>query len=435
MYKAISPEEAVKVIEPGNRVFIHSVALAPKVLIDAMVARAPELHDVSLLHIHTEGSAPYVDEKYEGIFHLDSYFVGANVRKATQAGRADYIPVFLSETPQLIREDILPIDVAMVQVSPPDKHGYVSLGTSIDCSLAAVQKARHVIAVVNKHVPRAWGDGILHISEINSVVEHDSPLIEAAFPEPSAVEQKIGQNCAELIDNGATLQMGIGAIPNAVLASLGNHKNLGVHTEMFSDGLIPLVEKGIVNNREKKLDRGRTVASFLMGTSKTYNFVDDNPGVAMRDVAYTNSVAIIRQQPKMTAINSAVEIDITGQVCADSIGCKHHSGVGGQVDFVRGAGYSEGGKPIIAVPSTTKDGSISKITPLLKQGAGVVTTRANMHWVVTEYGTVDLYGKNLQQRARALINIAHPKHRESLEQAAFERFGPHFLKVGKPVTT
>lgn len=433
MYKAISPEEAVKVIEPGHRVFIHSVALAPKVLIDAMVARAPELHDVNLLHIHTEGPAPYVDEKYEGIFHLDSYFVGANVRKATQAGRADYIPVFLSETPQLIREDILPIDVAMVQVSTPDKHGYVSLGTSIDCSLAAVQKAQHVIAVVNKHVPRAWGDGILHISEIDSVVEHDSPLIEASFPEPSEVEQKIGQNCAGLIENGATLQMGIGAIPNAVLASLGNHKNLGVHTEMFSDGLIPLIEKGIVNNREKKLDRGRTVASFLMGTSKTYDFVDDNPGVAMRDVAYTNSVAIIRQQPKMTAINSAVEIDITGQVCADSIGCKHHSGVGGQIDFIRGAGYSEGGKPIIAVPSTTKDGNISKITPMLKQGAGVVTTRANMHWVVTEYGAVDLYGKNLQQRARALIDIAHPKHRESLEQAAFERFGPHFLKVGKPV--
>lgn len=268
-----------------------------------MVARAPELYNINLLHIHTEGPAPYVDEKYEGIFHLDSYFVGANVRKATQAGRADYIPVFLSETPQLIHEDILPIDVAMVQVSTPDKHGYVSLGTSIDCTLAAVQKAQHVIAVVNKNVPRAWGDGIMHISEIDSVVKHDSPLIEAAFPEPSEVEQKIGQNCAGLIENGATLQMGIGTIPNAVLVSLGNHKNLGVHTEMFSDGLIPLIEKGIVNNREKKLDRGRTVASFLMGTSKTYDFVDDNPGVAMRDVAYTNSVAVIRQQPKMTAIN------------------------------------------------------------------------------------------------------------------------------------
>lgn len=429
MYQAVSPEQAVKVIKSGDRVYIHSVALAPKILIDAMIGRADELSDVNILHIHTEGDAPYVEPQYEGVFHLDSYFVGHNVRKATQEGRADYIPVFLSETPKLIREDILPIDVAMIQVSKPDKHGFVSMGTSIDCSLAAVEKAKHVIAVINEEVPRAWGDGILHVSELDTLVEHNSPLILASFPEPSDIELKIGRNCAELIEDGATLQMGIGAIPNAVLAGLGNHKDLGVHTEMFSDGLIPLVESGVVNNRKKKLDRGRTVASFLMGTKKTYDFVDDNPGVAMRDVAYTNAVSVIRQQPKMTAINSAVEIDLTGQVCADSIGCKHHSGVGGQIDFIRGAGYSEGGKPIIAIPSTTKNGKFSKIAPMLKHGAGVVTTRANMHWVVTEYGAVDLYGKSLQQRARALINIAHPDHQEALEQAAFERFGAHFLKM------
>lgn len=429
MYQAKPAAEAVKQIKNGDRVFLHSVALAPKILIDAMVARAPELNDVKILHIHTEGPAPYTEAQYDGVFHLDSYFVGHNVREATQAGRADYIPVFLSETPRLIREGYLPVDVAMVQVSPPDRFGYVSIGTSVDCSLAAIQEAKHVIAVVNKYVPRTWGDAIIHMREIDTFVEHDAPLIEASFPEPSEVEYKIGKNCAGLIEDGACLQMGIGAIPNAVLASLTNHKHLGVHTEMFSDGLIPLIEDGRVDNSMKKLDRGKTVASFLMGTNKTYDFVNDNPGVAMMDVSYVNAVSTIRQNPKVTAINSAIEIDLTGQVCSDSIGCKHYSGVGGQIDFIRGAGYSEGGKPIIAIPSTTKNGKYSKISPMLKTGAGVVTTRANMHFVVTEYGAADLYGKNLQQRARALINIAHPKHRESLEKAAFERFGKHFLSV------
>ncbi len=429
MYTAKTAEEAVKVIKSGDRVFIHSVALAPKILIDAMVGRSSELKDVNILHIHTEGAAPYTEEQYDGIFHLDSYFVGHNVREATQAGRADYIPVFLSETPRLIREGYLPIDVAMIQVSPPDKFGYVSIGTSVDCSLAALQEAKHVIAVVNKHVPRTWGDAIIHMRQIDTFVEHDSPLIEASFPEPSEVEFQIGKNCAALIEDGATLQMGIGAIPNAVLASLTNHKHLGVHTEMFSDGLIPLIENGTVDNSRKKLDVGKTVASFLMGTSKTYNFVDDNPGVAMMDVCYVNAVSTIRQNPKVTAINSAIEVDLTGQVCSDSIGPKHYSGVGGQIDFIRGAGYSEGGKPMIAIPSTTRNGKFSKISPMLKTGAGVVTTRANMHYIVTEYGAADLYGKNLQQRARALINIAHPNHRESLEKAAFERFGAHFLRV------
>ncbi len=429
MYKTTEANQAVKIIKSGDRVFIHSVALAPKILIDAMIGRASELRGVNILHIHTEGPAPYTEEKYEGIFHLDSYFVGHNVREATQAGRADYIPVFLSETPRLIREGVLPIDVAMVQVSPPDRFGYVSIGTSVDCSLAAIQEAKHVIAVVNKYVPRTWGDAMIHMREIDTFVAHDAPLIEASFPEPSEIEYKIGQNCAALIEDGACLQMGIGAIPNAVLASLTNHKHLGVHTEMFSDGLIPLIENGTVDNSLKAIDKGKTVASFLMGTQKTYSFVDDNPGVAMMDVAYVNAVATIRKNPKVTAINSAIEIDLTGQVCSDSIGCKHYSGVGGQIDFIRGAGFSEGGKPIIAIPSTTKNGKFSKISPMLKTGAGVVTTRANMHYVATEFGVADLYGKNLQQRAHALIKIAHPNHREDLEKAAFERFGKHFLHV------
>ncbi|MFA8300262.1 MAG: acetyl-CoA hydrolase/transferase family protein [Hyphomicrobiales bacterium] len=422
MYKSVSPEEAVKVISSGDRVFLHSVALTPHILVNAMVARADELKGVNILHIHTEGPAPYTEPQYDGIFHLDSYFVGHNVRKATQEGRADYIPVFLSETPKLIREGILPIDVAMIQVCPPDRHGYVSLGTSVDCSLAAVQEAKHVIAVVNPNVPRCFGDAMIHISQIDTFVDNDEPIIVAAFPDPSETDMKIGQYCASLVQDGATLQMGIGAIPNAVLAALTNHKDLGVHTEMFSDGLIPLIEKGIVNNSKKKLDRGRTVASFLMGTEKTYNFVDDNPGVAMMDVSYVNAVNVIRQNPKVCAINSALEVDITGQVCADSIGTKHFSGVGGQIDFIRGAGYSEGGKPIIALHSTAKNGTLTKICPTLKLGAGVVTTRANVHYIVTEFGIADLYGKNLQQRARALINIAHPDHREDLEKAAFERF-------------
>ena len=423
IYNSVSPDEAVKVIKSGDRVYLHSVALTPHILVNAMVARANELKGVNILHIHTEGPAPYTEPQYEGIFHLDSYFVGHNVRKATQEGRADYIPVFLSETPKLIREGILPIDVAMIQVSTPDRHGYVSLGTSVDCTLAAVQEAKHVVAVINPQVPRTFGDAMIHMREIDTFVDNDTPLIEASFPPPSETDMKIGQFCASLVEDGATLQMGIGAIPNAVLAALTNHKNLGVHTEMFSDGLIPLIENGTVNNCEKVLDKGKTVASFLMGTRKTYDFVHDNPGVAMMDVAYVNAVNVIRQNPKVCAINSALEVDITGQVCADSIGTKHYSGVGGQIDFIRGAGYSEGGRPIIALHSTAKGGALTKICPTLKLGAGVVTTRANVHYVVTEFGIADLYGKNLQQRARAMINIAHPDHREDLEKSAFERFG------------
>ncbi|HKJ46762.1 MAG TPA: acetyl-CoA hydrolase/transferase C-terminal domain-containing protein [Balneolales bacterium] len=415
------PEEAVSCIKSGDRVFIHSVAAAPHQLIRAMTNRAPELKDVEVVHIHTEGDAPYVAPEYAGSFCTNCMFVGANVREALTTGRADYIPVFLSEVPALFRQKILPIDVAMIQVSPPDKHGYCSLGVSVDVSRAAVQMAKHVVAQINPNMPRTHGDGLIHISRIDAMIEVDDPIPEV-IPRPlTEVEKAIGKNIAGLVDDGATLQMGIGAIPDAVLASLTNHKNLGIHTEMFSDGLIELVEKGVVNGKKKKKHPEKIVASFVMGTNKLYRFIDDNPLVQMLDVAYVNDTAVIRRNPKVTAINSAIEVDLTGQVCADSIGTRQYSGVGGQMDFMRGASLSEGGKPIIALSSTTRKGS-SRIVPYLKIGAGVVTTRAHVHYVVTEYGVANLYGKNLRQRAKALIQIAHPNHREWLEKEAFDRF-------------
>ncbi len=431
-YKTVTAEEAVKVIKSGDRIHMSSVAVTPHALIDAMVERGRkgEIKDVKIQHIHTEGPAPYASPEFEGIFQLESFFVGGNVRKVTQAGYADYIPVFLSETQKLIREGYLKVNVAMIQVSSPDNHGYVSLGTSVDATLAAVETADVVIAQINKNVPRTWGDAQINMRDITYFVEHDEPLFIHNNAPLSDVERAIGHNVAELVEDGACLQMGIGGIPNAVLAELGNHKDLGVHTEMFSDGILPLVEKGVVNGKQKQLDKGLMVASFLMGSQDLYDFVDDNPQVAMMDVKHTNSVEIIRKQKKVTAINSALAVDITGQVCADSIGTTHYSGVGGQIDFIRGAGYSEGGKPIIAMPSITGKG-VSKITPTLMEGSGVVTTRANMHWLVTEYGAVNLYGKTLQERARLIISVAHPDHRETLEKAAFERFGPHFHYISK----
>ncbi|MBN1117623.1 MAG: acetyl-CoA hydrolase/transferase family protein [Bacteroidales bacterium] len=430
-FNTVSPAEAVKVIKSGDRVHLSSVAVTPHCLIRAMIERGrnKEFQNVTIQHIHTEGPAPYAEPEFEGIFQLESFFVGGNVRKATQAGYADYIPVFLCETQKLIREGYLNVNVAMVMVSPPDKHGYVSLGTSVDATLAAIETAEVVIAQINKHVPRTWGDAQINMRDIDIFVECDEPLYIHNNPPISDIEQAIGKNCASLIEDGACLQMGIGGIPNAVLAELGNHKNLGIHTEMFSDGLLPLIDSGVVNNKNKQIDIGKCVASFLMGSQKLYDFVDDNPMVAMMDLRHTNSVPIIRQNKKVTAINSALAVDITGQVCADSIGTKHYSGVGGQIDFIRGAGYSEGGKPIIAMPSVTAKG-LSKIAPTLIEGSGVVTTRSNMHWLVTEYGAVNLYGKTLQERAKLIISIAHPDHRESLDKAAFDRFGSHFHFIG-----
>lgn len=429
--KFISADEAVKVVKSGDHIHLSSVASAPQILIQALCRRgdAREFTDVRIHHLHTEGPAPYADPKYEGIFFHQAFFVGSNVRKSVQAGYADYIPILLGETQKLYRAGYLPCNVAMIQVSPVDKNGYVSLGTSVDATLAAIECAEHVIAVVNKNVPRSWGDAIIPASMIDLFVEDNTPLEPAHFSEPNEIEKAIGTHCANLIEDGATLQMGIGAIPNAVLAQLGNHKNLGIHTEMFADGVLPLVEKGVINGANKAIDKGKLVATFLMGSQTCYDFIDDNPMVLMKDVAYTNDPFIIAQNPKVTAINSALQVDITGQVCADSLGTKFYSGVGGQMDFTYGASRSEGGKAIIAMPSATNKG-ISKIAPVLTPGAGVVTSRNHIHWLVTEYGAVNLYGKSLQERAKLIISIAHPDAREELDKAAFERFGPHFHFVG-----
>lgn len=420
--KYVSAEEAVSVIKSGDRVYLQGIAATPLVLIQAMTARASELRDVEIVSLHTEGYAPYVEPGMERSFRLNGIFIAGNTRKAVQEGRGDYIPVFLSEVPLLFRRGILPLDVAMIHVSPPDSHGYCSLGTSVDATRAAVDTAKIVIAQVNPNMPRTHGDGQIHVRDIDKMVWVEDPILEHQPPVLGEVERAIGRNVASLVEDGATLQMGIGAIPDAVLASLKDHRRLGIHTEMFSDGVIELVERGVITNEEKRILPGKIVASFVNGTRRLYDFVHDNPSVAMLDVGFVNDTRIILQNPKTTAINSAIEVDLTGQICADSIGTKHYSGVGGQMDFIRGAGLSQGGKPIIAMPSVTKRGE-SKIVGTLRPGAGVVTTRAHVHYVVTEYGVAYLYGKNLKQRARALIDIAHPDHREALERAARERFG------------
>jgi len=417
-----TPEAAVQRIESHHRVFIHGMAAAPQELLRALVARSSELRGVEIVHLHTEGEAAYAAPELGESFRVNALFVGPNVRKAVQQGRADYVPIFLSEVPALFRSGAMPIDAALIQVSTPDRHGFCSLGVSVEATKSAVLAARHVIAQVNRHMPRTHGDGLIHIDNIHALVEHDEELPDIAVHAPSEIEAKIGSNCASLVEDGATIQMGIGAIPNAVLQSLTGHRELGVHTEMFSDGLIELVERGVVTGNLKRVHPGKIVAGFVLGTRKLYDFVDDNPLVAMLDIGYVNDTSVIRRNPKVTAINSAIEVDLTGQVCADSIGCDIYSGVGGQMDFIRGASQSEGGKPIIALPSATKRGE-SRIVPMLRPGAGVVTTRAHVHWVVTEYGAANLHGKNLRQRAKAMVAIAHPDHRDALECEAQARFG------------
>ncbi len=414
-------QEAVKCIRSGNRVFIHSVAMTPPLLVEALTNRAGELKGVEPIHIHTEGTAPYARAELAQSFHHNACFVGGNVRKAVAEGLADYIPVFLSEIPLLFRRGILPIDVALITVSPPDRHGYCSLGASVDVAVAAIESAKVIVAEINQQAPRTHGDTAIHISEIDYAVVSDHPVYAAPKREISAIDHRIGKFIAEMVEDGATLQMGIGGIPDAVLCELMHHRRLGIHTEMFSDGLIDLVKKGVVTGEEKAVLRNYITACFVMGSQEVYNFINDNPAVVLKEATFTNDTAIIRQNPKVTAINSAIEVDLTGQVCADSIGSMQFSGVGGQMDFIRGASLSEGGKPIIALGSATKSGE-SKIVPFLKEGAGVTTTRAHVHYIVTEYGVANLYGKNLRQRAKALIEIAHPAHREALEKAAFERF-------------
>jgi acyl-CoA hydrolase len=422
LLNTITPAEAVNFVSSGQRVFFQGAAMTPNLLINALCHRYQELKDIEIIQIHTEGDALYTQEPYNKSFHVNSCFVGGNVRGAVNGGNGDYIPIFLSEIHLLFRKNILPIDVAFIQVSPPDVHGYCSLGTSVDITLPAVETARIVIAQINPNVPRTHGDGIIHLRDIDYAVEDSSNLgISGGIP-ISKIEARIGAHVANLIEDGATLQLGIGNIPNAVLNNLGNHKRLGIHTEMFSDGILPLVESGVITGEDKVVKKGKIVTCFAVGSQKLYDFVDDNPLVHFKEAAYTNDTAIIRRNPKVTAINSAIEIDLTGQICADTIGNRQYSGVGGQMDFIRGASLSKGGKPIFAMTAATAKG-LSKITPYLKQGAGVTTTRAHVHYVVTEYGVIDLFGKNLKQRAKALISIAHPDFKEELEREAFKRFG------------
>ena len=422
MIEDISAIEAVKIVKSGDRVFIHGSAATPVHLIKALQNRHDEIKNIELVSITNLGDIIFDKPEYKKSFFFNSLFVSANTRSVVNSDDGDYVPVFLSQIPQLFRKNILPIDVALIQVSPPDAHGYCSLGTSVDIAKAAVETARVIIAQVNPNMPRTHGDGFLHVKKIHSFVWHETDLPEVDYSsKASEAIISIGKNVAALIDDGATLQMGIGSIPDQVLQNLQNHKNLGIHTEMLSDGIIPLLEKGVINNSLKKLNVGRSVTGFMAGTRKLYDFVNDNPAIRVMDIAYVNDTSVIRQNPKATAINSAIEIDLTGQVCADSIGTYQYSGIGGQMDFIRGASLSEDGKPIIALPSVTSKGQ-SRIVAFLKEGAGVVTTRGHVHWVVTEYGSVDLFGKSLKQRGKALISIAHPNHRESLERSFYERY-------------
>lgn len=419
--KCNSALEAVSQIKSGSNLFIHTAAAAPVALVEALTKRASELKDITIYQLHTEGPAPYTEEKYQDTFEVNTLFIGKNCRDAVNDGRANFIPCFLSEVPIMIRSEVFPIDVALIQVSPPDDKGYCSLGVSVDATRAAIEKAEIVIAQVNPRMPRTHGDSFIHLREITAYVEHEMELPEHPPAPLTDIEKNIGRHISGIIEDGSTLQMGIGSIPDATLSFLSNHKNLGIHTEMLSDGVIPLIESGVVNNSLKKFHRGSSVSGFLIGSRKLYDFVDRNPMIRMLDIEYVNDTSVIRKLPKMTCINSAIEVDLTGQVNADSIGTRMYSGVGGQMDFIRGASLSPGGKPIIALPSTTRSGE-SKISAMLKQGAGVVTTRAHVHYIATEYGIVNLYGKNLKQRAHALINIAHPDHREMLEREAWQRF-------------
>ena len=425
MARYMTADEAVKLIISGDRVLVQGACATPQALLKAMTARAGELRDVEVVHIHTEGFCDYAKPEYNRSFRTNVFFIGSNMRKYVQIGSAQYNPVFLSDIPCLFRSGTMPLDVVLLNVSPPDKHGYCSLGTSVDIMVGGLETAHTIIAQINPHMPRTMGDGIIHISRFNACVEVDEPIYQMQVGQPNEEETMIGEHIAGIIEDGSTLQMGIGGIPNAVLSCLHDHRNLGIHTEMFSEGLLPLIEKGVVNGSQKKVMPYKIVSGFAMGTNRLYDFMDDNPEVMMMDISYVNDTSVIRRNPKVVAINSAIEIDLTGQICADSIGISMFSGVGGQMDFMRGAVLSPGGKAICAVQSMTSKGT-SKITPTLRIGAGVVTTRAHVQYVVTEFGVAELKGKNLAQRAKALIDVAHPSVREELERAAQERFGPSY---------
>jgi acetyl-CoA hydrolase len=420
--KVTSAEAAVRTVGSGDHVWLHAGCNNPEELLNALVGRASELRDVELTHLLTFGAAPHVDPKYAGSFRHRALFTGPNVRQAVNEGRADFVPVFLSEIPGLIRSRVTPVDVAFIQIAPPDEHGFCSYGVGVECTKAAAESARAVIALVNRQMPRSLGDCFIHVSRLTHVVEIDRPLVELPmFTEVGEVARAIGRSVADLIENGATLQMGIGEIPDAVLLFLKEKKDLGIHTEMFSDGMVELFESGVVTGEAKTLHKGKIVASFVLGSKKTFDFLDNNPFVEFHPSDYVNDPFVIAQNDKMVAINSAIAVDITGQVCADSMGRSIYSGFGGQVDFVRGASRSRGGKPIIALPSTARDGKVSRIVDVLEEGSGVVTSRADVHYVVTEFGAADLYGRSLRERALALIGCAHPDFRDELECAARKR--------------
>ncbi|MCZ7612087.1 MAG: 4-hydroxybutyrate CoA-transferase [Ignavibacteriaceae bacterium] len=424
--KVTSSDEAVKKIKSGDNIVVQPGCAVPLELIRAMVRRKDELENVTIYHILIVGELPYVNPGMEKHFKHKAFFVGANVRKSVQEGRSEFIPIFLSEVPLLFKRNIIPVEIALLNVSPPDEHGFCSYGVDVGTIKSAAERAKIVIAQINPEMPRSLGDSFIHINKIHHIVEHSEPIQELPQVDPNTTEEMlqiydaIGKNTAELIEDGSTLQMGIGAIPDSVMKYLHTRKNLGIHTEMFSDGIIRLVEEGIINGEAKSIHLGKIIAGFVLGTKKVFNFINNNPIIEFHPQEYVNDPFVIAQNKKMVAINSAIEIDITGQVCSDSIGTKIFSGIGGQVDFIRGAAHSEGGKPVIALPSITKDGKVSRIVPQLNPGAGVVTSRGDVHYVITEYGIAHLFGKTLKERARELIKIAHPKFRDELTNYARE---------------
>ena len=416
--RIVSAAEAVAGIRSGDQVYVHCAAAAPSVLLDALVARADELRDVGMVHLHIEGPGPHLAPEMAAHFRHRALFVGPNARDAVNDGRADYVPVFLSDVPHLFERGVLPLDAVLVNATPPDSHGFCSLGVSVEAMHAAIRAARTVIVQLNRAMPRTLGESFIHVDDIDYAVEVDVPPYEQAQPAIGEVERRIGGHVAELIPDGATLQLGIGAIPAATALALMDHRDLGIHTEMFTDAVVDLVERGVVNGSRKERNRGKIVTAFLMGTSRLYDFVADNPMVEMRSVDFTNDTHVIRSFDTMTAINSAIEVDLSGQVVADSIGTRIYSGVGGQMDFIRGAARAANGRAIIALPSTAAHGTASRIVPMLTDGAGVVTTRAHVRTIVTEWGVAEMFGKSLRERAAALIAVAHPDHRERLAAEA-----------------
>jgi acetyl-CoA hydrolase len=416
--RKVPADKALSQLQSGMRVYIHPGCAEPEALVDAMMKRAPQIRNVEIMHLLTLGKAPYAEPQWAEHFRHRSLFTGKNVREAVNSGRGDYVPVFLHEIPRLFRADLLPIDMALVQVSPPDEHGFCSFGVGVECTMAAVHNARIVVAQVNECMPRVHGDNFVHISDIDYLVEDNRPLVTLPRVVASELHEQIASHIAPLIEDGSTLQLGIGGIPDAVLNHLKEKQDLGIHTEMFSDGIIQLVESGVITGRRKKIHPGKMVASFVLGSRDLFNFINDNPLIEFHPSDYVNDPFIIARHDKMVSINSAIQVDLTGQVCSDSMGYSIYSGFGGQVDFIRGAARSEGGKPILALPSTAKKGTISRIVPVLDEGAGVVTSRADVDWIVTEFGAVNLFGLSLRERAHALISIAHPDFRDELTEHA-----------------